>query len=61
MAAGSARVGHYGPPDGRQMRHASPFILGDNPACNPIPLARAMRSTSFQTGMNHFRRGKCLP
>jgi hypothetical protein len=23
-----SRVGHYGPPDGWQMRHASPFIFG---------------------------------
>jgi hypothetical protein len=38
-----------------------PVHFRDNPACSPIPLARAMRSTSLQTGMNHFRRGKCVP
>jgi transposase len=38
-----------------------PVHYGDNPACSPIPLARAMRSASFQTGINHFRRGKCVP
>src|SRR5262249_35923208 len=34
-----------------------PGLFSGQPACSsPIPLARAMRSTSFQTGINHFRR-----
>ena len=39
-----------------------PVPFRDNSACSrPIPLSRATRSTSFQTGINHFRRGKCVP
>ena len=53
-----SRAGHYGPPDGWQMRHAFQFLSGE-PACSrPILLSRATRSTSFKTGINHFLEGQ---
>jgi hypothetical protein len=57
----ASRVGHYGPPDGWQMWHASRFIFGLTQLAVQFRWRGPCAQLASRLGRVIFWRGKCVP